>query len=66
MAGLSGDAFVDALQSDAITLYVGEHLEPVSIPTALLKCETISKLVDKGEGKSLSSSPRNDRVLFKY
>jgi hypothetical protein len=55
MVGLSGDAFVKALQSEPITLQAGTHLEPVNIPKALLamKCETIAKLVEKGEGKPL-------------
>ncbi|KAK5119683.1 hypothetical protein LTR85_007259 [Meristemomyces frigidus] len=49
MAGLSGDAFVKALQSDPIQFIVGPTAVPLTISKALLchKSETFAKLLSK-------------------
>ncbi|KAK4543003.1 hypothetical protein LTR36_006001 [Oleoguttula mirabilis] len=49
MAELSGDAFVKALRSETVTLFVGPMAEPLTVSKALLchKSDTFAKLLSK-------------------
>lgn len=49
MADLSGDAFVQALQSETVTLLVGPSAEPLTVSKALLclKSDTFARLLSK-------------------